>query len=308
MLSAAASGCANRQGVSNPFTTADRVPPPDTRVPVGGAVAQPYYQGQPLQPAPGGGVPLQPAAPPAFGQPGFGAPAPGFAPQGSSPPPAAPAEAAFASNEPMVSVPTDGASLRLAAAPRAVAAPRVVATPTPTALAAAPVQQFIASAPTQPTTFAATRSDAAPATFTSPAFAPPASARPMPVTLSPTGARTTSATLASVTQPEQTDFSPAASSHLPWVSGSAPRSAASAPSGVQPAAYLAPAPRVRLPGYPSPRQTFVAPQGALAPTGRVQITELPPGPATAPPATSRPASSDGFRPRTTFRQAARPEF
>ncbi len=101
-------GCTSNQPIiPNPFTTADRVPPPVLQAPAPGA-AQPYYQGG-AQPAPA----FQPGAP--------GQPAPTFQPQ-STPIPGQPISSnnqsrssTIASRGEAIAIPTDRSALRFAA-------------------------------------------------------------------------------------------------------------------------------------------------------------------------------------------------
>lgn len=271
------SGCANQQGAANPFLTADRVPPPQTRL--APAAGQPYYQGDV--------TPILPGYAPQGAAPGY-MPAPTLS---AAPQPAPPAtfatNNAAASNEAVVSIPEDDAALRFAYTP-----PPAPAAPQPFVQAqVTPMQPSYSAAPVSPTTFIQPQN-----TF---ANAQPQAAGsthgPMQVTLAPVNAPAMA-----VTQPAGTNFAAAATSgdNLPWVSGSAPRSAAVAPQGVQQAAYIAAAPRVRLPGYPTPQQTFVAPQQMSPTTSGVQITEMP---VVTTPQPSTSGSSDGFRPRSSAR-------
>ncbi|MEM8865355.1 MAG: hypothetical protein AAGF31_07370 [Planctomycetota bacterium] len=287
LLTFATAGCANQQNITNPFTTADRVPPPQTRIPTA-ATGQPYYQGgvAPTIPA----APVSPAGVPAATVPQSTF-APGAFPQ-SSAPPAVPTPAIVASNEQAIGVPTDDSALRLAS------------TPPPAPPSPMVQQQQFAAAPTSAAPVASATPAGQQAVVVQAAANQPALARPMRVTLTPANQQ-----FAAVTQPSQTHFSPvgAAGDGLPWVSGSAPRAASPltvAPQPVQPAAYLAAAPRVRLPGYPAPQQTFVMPATTNQPIGRVQITELPRTPITPPAAVPAATSPDGFRPR----QSAGPTF
>jgi hypothetical protein len=121
-----AAGCKNQTTgqFNNPFLTADRVPPPSTRVLAPGT-AQPYYAGDPApvgalpqptigQPIPGG------VAPPGSAYPGYTTPppstppagwtAPGYAPQSSVGGGAMGSLASF--NGDAISVPTDDQALR----------------------------------------------------------------------------------------------------------------------------------------------------------------------------------------------------
>ena len=293
-------GCANQQGISNPFTTADRVPPPTTRALAPGS-GQPYYQGDPLPPMPPTGQQLR-SAPVTFAA----------APQPATVEPPTPSQGVVqvAHNEPAVAIPTDSSDLRLAYVPPAPPTPAPVAQPRPIQ-----PQRTVAAAP------AAREVVAIPA-------ARQVAAEPRPVQLAVVNAP--GANRPGLSQPSLPQFSESARSAdgLPWVSGSAPRSAPQpvqvvaapvvspnvAPSGLVRVASAAP--RVRLPGYPAPQQTFVTPATAgpvASPAmGRVQITELPPQTYMQP--SPRPSSSnptDGFRARETNFQrqsAARPPF
>jgi len=314
-------GCANQQGMSNPFTTADRVPPPTTQFLQPGA-GQPYYQGDPLPPLPQGG----------FQQGALQAPPAAFA----QAQPAQPIQDATAQrvvqaayNEPAVAIPNDNSDLRMAYVPPTPPAPAPAAQPRPIQPQASQASGLIAAAP------AAREVVTIPAPQqVFPQQAPAQTALPTrPVQLAVVN--TPAAARPGVSAPMLPQFTDAARSTdgLPWVSGSAPRLAPQ-PARVasQPATFVAPAsyaaaprpvvrvaaatPRVRLPGYPAPQQTFVTPAtGVPSPPpnmGRVQITELPAqtyaAPATAAPTTS---STDGFRARESRfgrQAAARPTF
>lgn len=283
-------GCATQPNGANPLLTADRVPAPQTRIMTPGA-GQPYYQSSPVTPV----------------QPGFG-------PQGSAatmPAPALtaanPAPATFASNEPGLAVPSDDAALRLTYTPPQTVAPTPNVSQTTFAASVPQVASAPANYVAQPQPFIA-QTTAQPTTYN---VAP--SAPPMRVTLSPVthhdGFATPSgmANASGITVPAATEFSPAApsSDNLPWVSGSAPRQVArvmpAVAAPIQPVAYVATAPRVRLPGYPAPQQSFVAPQYASTTTGHVQITELPASTTAGShrvPANSSSSTADGFRARS----------
>jgi hypothetical protein len=85
---AALAGCRNQTGgITNPFITADKVPPPQTRVLAPGT-AQPYYQGDPIPGAAPAGTPMigTPAATPGYATPGYTptATTPTYAPAGAA--------------------------------------------------------------------------------------------------------------------------------------------------------------------------------------------------------------------------------
>ncbi|MEN1679839.1 MAG: hypothetical protein AAGJ46_09605 [Planctomycetota bacterium] len=225
-------GCAGRTGGNNPFLTADRVPPPQTRLaaPTGGTT---YYQpAAPQTVIPGGAQAATPVT--TFAA----APAPSF----NGP-------------EPQISVPTDQLDLRLGSSPP----PQQFAITTPQVQQASQYQQPQAaqpwSNPALPAVAAAASPQPAtsyvnvPSTSPSPALASTAVSRPMSVTLSPTP------------QPD--------GNGLAWVSGSAPRTPLptfNADPAVQQASYSTAAPRVRLPsngGYGTPRVTELPARGAV---------------------------------------------
>jgi hypothetical protein len=84
----ALAGCRNQTaGITNPFVTADRVPPPQTRVLAPGT-AQPFYPGDPMPGAAPAGTPVigSPVATPGFATPGFVPPTntPTYAPAGAA--------------------------------------------------------------------------------------------------------------------------------------------------------------------------------------------------------------------------------
>lgn len=301
LLLVAAVGCSNRQGaVPNPFLSADRVPPPSTKVTIPGA--QPaYYPGDP-----------------AIGpQPGF-APQQTFqqAPPGYVAPPAGPYQsgaaeaiepAAFAENTPHsgpvgspVGIPSDDRPLRFAA---------VQATPEP------PQEpQSVAVQQPAPEPFVREIAEYQPPiqqpSASQQIAAPSAPIRQVSMTTPHAGPSPTSSPNFSPQQPT--------SDGLPWNAGSAPRQSVPAMQSAyqQPIAQnytsptyppnfyaqpVAPATRVRLPGYPLPQQSFVTPAGATiqqpANMGSVQITELPPQPVR--PMASVASPTDGFRSRST---------
>lgn len=76
LLMLAGVGCRNQQPVTNPFVSADLVPPPVTRQVVPGT-AQPYYSGDPLPPMNGAPLPGQNYQGQNFGTPQTFAPQPG---------------------------------------------------------------------------------------------------------------------------------------------------------------------------------------------------------------------------------------
>lgn len=132
-----AMGCHNQPtlGLTNPFLSPDRVPPPTTRVIMPGT-AQPYYPGDAL-PA------MQSGAAPAASAPIVSSPAT----------PAPESHLSFASaGEPAVGVPSDNGDLRFALpAPPAPAPPVATAPPAPQ-----PIQQVAAApavSPVQPATY-----------------------------------------------------------------------------------------------------------------------------------------------------------
>ncbi len=275
----ASAGCTNRQGAPSPFLTADRVPPPSTRALPPGA-AQPYYQGDPL-PVMQGGASVTPSAFPAGPQALAATSFPANPPAQSTLAPTLPVSQPVMSRprvtqasytEAAIAVPSDDSALRFA--------PATTFAPQPT---------FVAQA--APATAEANRAVAIP---TSQPFA--AERAPVGVTLTPTSA----------TAPIFSAEVPSADG-LPWVSGSAPRgpvivasNSAPRPTSSQLVPVAAPAPRVRLPGYPAPQQTFVTPAAGGSPTGQVRITELPTGPAYLPTqSATQPPASDGFRSRSS---------
>jgi hypothetical protein len=84
MAAAALVGCRNQTGgITNPFITADKVPPPSTRVLAPGT-AQPYYPGDPVPGAVPAGTPVigAPVATPGFVP---STTMPGYAPAGAAP-------------------------------------------------------------------------------------------------------------------------------------------------------------------------------------------------------------------------------
>lgn len=287
----AATGCWNRQAPVNPFLSADRVPCPGTRAIPPGAV-QPYYDGAPAPALPPGTIVPQ-TAPPVYPPQGSLAPAPQSSVQQATfttpaageqvTPPAVqvahnvPTANIASPGEGAVAVPSDGQALRIMSPEPA---PFVAQAPAPIRPAAPAV-----TAELRPITTGAS-------------------------TLAPTNQATY------VTGSPGPSFSPApqSSDGLPWISGSAPRQAAApqafAQQGVSPlqsglVPVVAPAPRVRLPGYPAPQQTFVVPSGVNPSSGasnygQVQITELPSqSPLTAPAGTIPQVANDGFRARDT---------
>lgn len=147
VVAAASAGCSrNQPGITNPFTTADRVPPPATQLAPG--TAQPYY----------------PAAPGAIGAPPttFGAPATGqpIAPQQFAPPQgtsiAPPQAAPFNSVPPVGSTPFGATSPSPSTQLAASTPGDSVAIPgDSTALRFGPAAKPAADNPRQPTSLAA---------------------------------------------------------------------------------------------------------------------------------------------------------
>lgn len=313
-------GCSNRQGtVPNPFLSADRVPPPSTRMAIPGG--QPaYYPGDPAMQAQPGFAPQQT----------YQQPVPGYVP-----PPAAPYQSgavqpspqAAASSlaaipaptgpvGPAVGIPTDDRPLRFAAAQPA-------ATPAP---------EQLAQAATAPAPFVRDVAE-----YTPPRPQPQANQQFAPQEFNQQPAHQQRAiqqvALTTGTNNRPIDapaFSPQqeTSDGLPWNAGSAPRQSVASgyqqvptiqagyqqptgqyyPAPSYPPSYhaqpVAPATRVRLPGYPTPQQSFVTPAGVAMPQGAamqtnlgsVQITELPPQ--TVRPVTATAPVGDGFRSRS----------
>jgi hypothetical protein len=128
-VAAGLAGCKNQSSgtFTNPFTTADRVPPPSTRVLAPGT-AQPYYPGDPVPGAVPGTVP-------AMGTPTYGPGVPlpgGTAPLTTPPggwgayPPQSSVTPTSAADGDAVGVPTDDQQLRFAAAEQPLAPPAAV--------------------------------------------------------------------------------------------------------------------------------------------------------------------------------------
>ena len=288
-------GCRSSQQTSipNPFLSADRVPPPPSRIPVAGT-AQPYY--------PGDTIPQVPNGVPQAAHPGAALP-----PSDDITP--IPADATFTSNpvttmpphvvdsgssaETVVRVPSDDESIRFAARPTTSANPLV--------------SQPAGPATSQPTVAASTQAGLTPAptVFREPQ-SPPATA-PLVTNWPPVAAPAPEVTLRPVSADPASELF-----RNPQVSPQAP----SLIQQPMPAQQQTTTPRIRVPGAKQRIREDVIP-GSIHTTsyqvgmagGGVQTTAIPPPgyvpPTLAPePPTAVPSASDGFRPRGS----ARPPF
>ncbi len=289
-------GCRSSQQTSipNPFLSADRVPPPPSRIPAAGT-AQPYY--------PGNTIPQVPNGVPHAAHPGAS-----LSPSDDITP--IPPDAAFtarqstpvpphvinpgSSAEAVVRVPSDDESVRFAALPTTTADPLASQPATP--IASQPTVAASQQAGTAPT----------PTVFREPQ-SPPNTA-PLVTNWPPVAAPSPEVTL----NPVSSD--PAASELF-----RNPQVTPQAPSLIQqpiPAQQQTTTPRIRVPGAEQRVREDVIP-GSIHTTsyqvgmagGGVQTTVIPPSgyapPTLAPaPPTAVPNATDGFRPRGS----ARPPF
>ncbi len=181
MVLVCSTGCRTSQQTSipNPFMTADRVPPPASRVPAAGT-AQPYYPSDAMPPLPASQPAMQPlgSLPPSnditpIAGDTYTQAAPSPAPRSGSP---IPGESPMAFNEPAVQIPNDESTMRFAAVPQ----PTATASPTPPGAPPALAQQ----AP-QPTPTVYREPQASPVTAPVVSSWPPVATAAPQVTLSP---------------------------------------------------------------------------------------------------------------------------